>query len=262
MNSARYTFGSTSAAAQRLEEISRFFNPLAKAWISKYLQGPGGTVVDLGCGPGFSTDMLSGALSGADVYGLEKSDEFLQMARQRFPGCTFIRHDVTRGPLPIKADVSYCRFLLSHLRDIEAHVNAWTDSLTPGGMLFLDETEGINTDIPAFRRYLEINDALIGSQGAELFVGERLSKCSFKAEVLSNELFRIPVASWRAATWFYPNTVSVWESEKYVLDNYAAKVRQELSEVIREIMVSKDASVKTLWKMRRIVLKKKENNNE
>ncbi len=191
--------------------------------MSKHIIQPVRTAVDLGCGPGFGTEMLSGLLDQADVYGLERSDEFLQMARESYPSCSFIKHDVTSGPLPIKAEVAYCRFLLSHLKDIEILINMWVRSLAPGGMLFIDELEDISTNIPVFRRYLEINDNLVRSQGAELFVGKELSKCALGAATISNEVHVIPVATWRAASWFYPNTVTIWENEKFVRDNYAGK---------------------------------------
>jgi len=256
MNGTKYTFGNSAAAAQRLEEMASFFDPQAAEWITRFIETPVSTVLDLGCGPGFSTEMLRRSLNPSAVYGLERSDEFLEMAKARHGGCVFIKHDVTMPRFPVRAGVMYCRFLLSHLKDAEKCVALWVDELPPGGLLFIDELEGINSDVPAFRRYLEINDSLVRSQGAELFAGERIARGVYGAETVSSELARIPVASWRAATWFYPNTVTVWEASKHVRDNFTRGGREKLSESIRTMRDARDASVKSLWKMRRIVLKK------
>jgi len=256
MDNARYTFGTTNAAANRLEEMAKFFNPLADMWIKKHLKNQLNAVVDLGCGPGYSTDMIAKAVSSKVVCGLEKSDEFIIIAKAKFPGFVFINHDVSDGTLPIRADAAYCRFLLSHLKDTEKTINSWINELLPGGMLFIDELEGINTDVPVFKKYLEINESLVKSQGAELFVGAALARGSYNAELVSNELARIPVASWRAASWFYPNTYTIWEKEKFVRDNFPQAIRRKISEEILGILEKRDASVKSIWKMRRIVLKK------
>jgi SAM-dependent methyltransferase len=256
MNNTKYTFGTTQAAAKRLEEMGKFFNPIAAEWIQKYPFKRDGLAADVGCGPGFTTEMLFNAVKPSVIFGIDKSEEYIRIAKEKYPGYMFLKHDVSAGQLPCKADVIYCRFLLSHLPGAEEVINGWTNSLMPGGMLFIDETEEVVTDIPVFRRYLEINKGLVGSQGSSLYIGEALARGEYKTEVLSNELARIPVSSWRAASWFYPNTVSVWEKEKYVLDNIPRGDRQMISEEIRHIFDTRDASVKSIWDMRRIVLKK------
>ena len=256
MDNSRYTFGTTKAAAKRLEEMAVFFNPLANNWINKHINKQVNTALDIGCGPGFSTDMLFRALNPKVVCGLDKSDEFLSLAKEKFPGYMFLNHDVSRGTLPVKADAAYCRFLLSHMNDVEKLATSWVNELLPGGMLFIDELEGINTDVPVFNKYLEINESLVKSQGAELFIGETLARGSYGAEIVSNELTRIPVASWRAASWFYPNTVTIWEKEKHVRDNFPQNLRSKISEEILGILEKRDASVKSLWKMRRMVFRK------
>jgi trans-aconitate 2-methyltransferase len=239
--------------------MGKFFNPIAREWIKKYPVKPDCYATDLGCGPGFSTDMLYSAVKPSIICGIERSADYIQMAKEKYPGYLFLNHDVSIAPLPVRADIMYCRFLLSHLKNIGEVINKWIEALLPGGMLFIDETEDVVTDVPVFRKYLEINQRLVGLQGASLYVGKELSRGVYNAEVLTNELARIPVSSWRAASWFYPNTVAVWENEKFVRDNFPRVERQAISGEIRHIMNSKDASVRSIWDMRRIVLKK--NNN-
>ena len=75
----KYTFGTSQIAADRLEKISDFFNPFTLRFIKEYIDYPIDSALDLGCGPGFTTNMLYHALKCDKVYGLDKSDEFLSI---------------------------------------------------------------------------------------------------------------------------------------------------------------------------------------
>lgn len=125
----RYTFGTSDIAANRLEEIAGFFNPFSIQFIGKHLQEPINSVIDLVCGPGFTTSMLSQVLKCDKVYGLDSAPHFLTTAKERFPQFTFIEHDVTKTPFPVRADVMYSRFLLSHLRGAVNIVDRWAGEL-------------------------------------------------------------------------------------------------------------------------------------
>ena len=253
----RYTYGTSETAVCRLEEIAKFFNPLASKFICQYIKGPINSAIDLGCGPGFTTDMLSRATHCPSVYGLDTSANFLKIATTRFGHCTFIEHDVTKFPFPVQAEVIYVRFLLSHLKDIVELVNQWTQELTESGILIIEELEDIDTRIEVFKKYEQINAGLIASQGGFLYAGNLLAGGDYNAEVLYNKYISIPVANYQAATWFYPNTISIWEKEQYVLDNLTKKQRKEISEEIFRIQESNDDSVDSTWKIRRLVLKRK-----
>ena len=74
----RYTFGTDNSAAARLEEIATFFNPFAINFIRENVHGSIDSAIDLGCGPGFTTDMLSIATECPKVYGFDKSGHSFQ----------------------------------------------------------------------------------------------------------------------------------------------------------------------------------------
>ena len=253
----KYTFGTDKAAAQRLEEIARFFNAAAKDFIREHVDGPIGSALDLGCGPGYTTGMLSSAIYCPNVYGMDISSKFSRMAAERFPHCTFVEHDVTKAPFPVRPELMYVRFLLSHLRDVVDVVNLWMTQLSGAGRLIIDELEMVETEVPVFKEYLSVNEALIASQGASLYVGRLLAAGCYEAQVLHNECVDLPVSNVDAATWFLPNTLTIWEEDPYILEKVAPARRREISGEIRGIKEAGDPRMGNTWKMRRLVLQKR-----
>jgi trans-aconitate 2-methyltransferase len=252
----RYTFGTTKKAAGRLGEIARVFNPLAEEFLTKHITGKIETALDLGCGPGFTTDMIYRALRCKKVYGFDNSKEMLEYAKKQFKNCNFILHDIKDFPFPVKPDFMYARFLLSHMKNVIDLVNKWLNELKKGGYLLIEEVEDIATDVEAFKKYLSINRGLVASEGAVLYVGKILSAGDYDAEVLYNEKISLKVNNSTAASWFYPNTVTIWEKEKYVQNKLSRGEREQISKEFFRILKENDESSNITWYMRRILLRK------
>ncbi len=249
----KYTFGTNTTAASRLEEISKFFNPLAGDIIRKNVSLTPEIAIDLGCGPGFTTKMVAESTQAKNVYGYDNSEEFLTFAETQYPKYTFIRHDITDIPFPYKADFMYCRFLLSHLKDPVNLINKWLTQLTDKGMLFIDELDHIESGNEIFNIYLSTNDALIKSQGADLYVGNSISRGKYVAGVIMNECHKLPVADCLAAEWFYPNTVSVWRNNPVIAALLSRARIEAISGILNEIMNLRSDQSSITWYMRRIL---------
>jgi hypothetical protein len=152
----------------------------------------------------------------------------------------------------------YVRFLLSHLPDVVDLVNRWMTQLPDAGRLIMDELERVETEVPAFKEYLAVNEGLVASQRAALYVGDLLAVGVYDdAKVLHNECVEIPVSNSTAASWFLPNTLTIWEQEPYILEHVAPARRREISAEILRIKEARDPHVGNTWKMRRIVLQKR-----
>src|SRR5262245_32857625 len=52
-------------------------------------------VVDLGCGPGNSTELLIKRFPNAEVIGVDSSPDMLRQARKRLTRCTFVEGDLS-----------------------------------------------------------------------------------------------------------------------------------------------------------------------
>lgn len=177
MTKNHYTFGENHLAAQRLAHLAAAYEPSTRdfltAWGSKGVEH----VIDLGCGPGYTSLLLHAVLEPRLVTGVDASDSLLAQARERAPHLAFVRHDVTQTPFPCaKADLLFCRFLLTHLHDPATAVRAWSLAAKPGARLLIQETAALQSDDPVIRRYYELVAALQAGYGQSLNIGTEMDR--------------------------------------------------------------------------------------
>ncbi len=213
---ARYTLGDNELAGDRLALLAEVFGPTTEAFVVAALPPVPGSVVDLGCGTGHTTDLLARLTGSSSVTGLDLSTGFLARARASYPQLEFREADITRSPLPVAhPDVIFARFLLAHLLEPKALVAAWVAQLAPGGRLLVEEGEGIESTNATFRRYQQLAHDMIASYGADLYVGRSLTADGVPgAAVVHSELvelspptavvarlFAMNLATWRHDPW-------------------------------------------------------------
>ena len=176
-----YAFRDGDLAARRLEMVARIFDTPSREFVAGALADLGSAprvAVDLGCGPGHSTVMLSELAGPRLTIGLDNSEHFVELARAGAPaGVDYVLHDVTRSGWPVcdgsgaRPDLAYCRLVLAHLPDPRTIALTWLEELAPGGRLLLDELEWIRTDVPAFLHYLDLVTELVTAHGSAMFAG-------------------------------------------------------------------------------------------
>jgi trans-aconitate 2-methyltransferase len=172
---ARYTFGDEEPAVRRLGLVAEAYEPVSRAFLEAGATAPG-VVVDAGCGPGFSTDLLARTYRPADLIGLDASDAFLAVARARCPQARFVTHDVTEVPFPAPpADVIYGRLVLAHLPDPPAVVERWRRQLAPGGVVLSEELEAIEAPPGPLRDYDELSSEMVRRGGGVMCAGPLLA---------------------------------------------------------------------------------------
>lgn len=177
MSGARYAYGDSVSAGDRLDLVARVFEPTSRRFLERAAPREAGLALDLGCGPGNTTRLIADALRPRRTVGLDRSGPFLDRAREGAPPrMEFMEHDVFITPFPIgPADVIYCRLVLAHMPDRPGVVSRWTTQLVPGGVALLDEVEEIRTDEPAFAEYLPIAIGVVERSGGRLIAGPELS---------------------------------------------------------------------------------------
>lgn len=94
-------------------------------------------VLDVGCGPGNSTEILAKRFPDAAVLGIDASEEMIEAARKAHPALAFQRCDAGRelGGLPGPFDVVFSNACLQWIPDHETLLRKLLGLLRPGGIL-------------------------------------------------------------------------------------------------------------------------------
>jgi SAM-dependent methyltransferase len=105
--------------------------------------------VDLGCGPGNSTEVLAERFPEATVTGLDSSDDMLRDARQRLPNVAFELADIGAWTPAQTCDVILANASLQWVPDHAALYPRLVSRLNAGGVLAVQTPD--NLEEPAHR---------------------------------------------------------------------------------------------------------------
>ncbi|MBK5510797.1 trans-aconitate 2-methyltransferase [Pseudomonas sp. TH15] len=112
------------------------------------------SVVDIGCGPGNSTELLVQRFAQANVSGLDSSADMIEAARKRLPEVQFDTVDIgtwnDSGPF----DVIFANAVLQWLPDHATLLPSLASRLTKGGSLAIQMPDNLNE--PSHRLMREV----------------------------------------------------------------------------------------------------------
>ncbi|KRE18231.1 trans-aconitate methyltransferase [Bosea sp. Root381] len=91
--------------------------------------------IDLGCGPGNSTELVAARFPGAAVEGLDSSPDMIEKARKRLPELSFVLADLESWEAQARYDLIFANAVLQWIPDHERLFARLTRGLTPGGVL-------------------------------------------------------------------------------------------------------------------------------
>ena len=168
-----YTFGDGGQASARLQRLAELYEPETRELLQSGGVCTPQLAVDLGCGPGWSTRLIQDVLNPSRTVGLDASERYVAEARQNHGSdLEFEVHDVALAPFPVPApNVMFCRFLLTHLRSPGQILRTWARVAAPDAVLFVHETESLETDNPKLRRYYDLVAQMQQHYGQALLVG-------------------------------------------------------------------------------------------
>lgn len=92
-------------------------------------------VVDIGCGPGNSTEIVRARWPQAELFGLDFSPDMLAAARKRLPDVTFIEADVSAWQPMADVDVFFSNATLQWVKGHQAVMRRLMGALREGGAL-------------------------------------------------------------------------------------------------------------------------------
>jgi len=107
------------------------------------------TAIDLGCGPGNSTEVLAAAFPNATVTGLDNSQDMIAAARKRLPDIRFELADLTTWADPGPFDVILSNAVMQWVPGHERMFPQLIGKLSRGGSLAIQMPD--NADEPALR---------------------------------------------------------------------------------------------------------------
>jgi len=255
----RYTFGDSALAADRLALLAATYEPSSARLLRMCASLAPRRAVDLGCGPGYSTRLVHAIVGPGSTTGLDSSPGHVARARAAAPpGIDYAVHDVAAASLPgPPADLLYCRFLLTHLRDPAGVLGRWAIAAADGGALIVEETAAMSSPHPAFRLYYALVADLQRHYGQELTIGRRLDRVlvetGWGAEIDVVRELSLPA---RRMARLHGLNLETWRHDPFARASFSAGMLDELAAALDAIASGAVAAPDVQHSMRQLVLMK------
>jgi ubiquinone/menaquinone biosynthesis C-methylase UbiE len=255
-----YTFGDTDVAAARLRLLASVFEPSSQRLLGSLPHVSGALALDLGCGPGYTTELVAAHVSTDRVLGLDQSPRLLEQARCTHPNprLSFEQADVSMPPFgPLPANFLYSRFLLTHLRDPAQVVRSWASAAQPGAHLVLEETAFMTGAHPAFPRYYALVERMQAHYGQRMYIGRELQALCASPDWLvhSATIAESLLPADHMARLHFMN-LQTWSSDPFARENYDAEDLAALGHELWRIATGVVSAAPVSLGMGQVVLRK------
>jgi trans-aconitate 2-methyltransferase len=252
-----YPFGDSDLAIERLDLLARLFAPSTAAILDRTGCADAALAVDLGCGPGHTSELIARHCRPRRLVALDASEAMVAAAAERLaavPGAEARVADVAR-PLPAgPADLVHARYLLAHLSQPGAALDGWCAQVRPGGRLLVDEIDHIDTTVEPFTRYLGFVVAMMAARATDLYVGRDLAgHRPAGGRTVDERLVPLPQPTAAVARMFALN-LTVWRHGEWARANTATAVLDDLAHALDELASAPpDRSGEIVWNHRQLV---------
>jgi SAM-dependent methyltransferase len=240
-------------AGDRLALLADVFGPSTEAFLLAAAPARPELALDLGCGPGHTTQLVAEVTGARRTVGLESSTAFVERGREgnRRADVELVAHDVTVVPFPARpADLVFARYLLAHLPAPAALVASWLGEVRRGGRLLVEEIVAIDAVHPALARYAEIVTALSAAHGTDLLVGGALGAAP-GAVVVHDETVRITPDPATVARLFRMN-LGVWRHDPWARDALSVAELDDLDASLAAVAADPPAPGAISWRHRQL----------
>ncbi len=182
-------------------------------------------IIDLGCGPGNSTEILRRRWPQANIAGLDSSPEMIGAARQQYPDADWRVGDAATWQAAVPCDIVFSNAALQWMPSHGPLVRHLLDQVAPGGVLAFQIPTHINS--PLHRFILEIAD---DPEWTERMSAARdaltIERPSFYYDALADKASRL----------------DIWETEYcHVMQDHQAIIKWISSTGLRPFLAALDA---------------------
>ena len=231
--SNHYTFGDNDRAAARLALLATVFEPSSRRLLRNVSDASVDRALDLGCGPGHSTELVHTTTGARETWGIDASQKLIERARDRLgPPLSFEVHDLTRAPFPVCGiDFGYARHLLAHLANPKAVLLACAGCVRPEGRLVLEETGALDSPDTVFAKYYACVRAMQRHYGQDTFVGWNLDRVADATPWTVAHFERTSVAI--EARWMaqlHAMNVRTWGGDPFAVSAFDARSIASMTE--------------------------------
>ena len=223
---SHYTFGDQGPAAERLRLLANLYRPLSASVLEQAcatLDPAPPLAIDLGAGPGYTTELVAEVTQARVVIGYERSPAFCAQARARCDeSMDFVELDVGARDLPIQnVDLGFCRFLLTHLPSPLETLRRWKKAWRPGGVMVFLEVERLSSIDPVLARYYRMIEGVQAQHGQVMSIGRNLEALVQKGGwvVFDSQAVDPGLPASAMATLHRPNLESV-RKDPWVQDHF------------------------------------------
>ncbi len=114
-------------------------------------------IVDLGCGPGNSSALLALYFRGADIVGVDTSENMLEAARERLPVAQFVHQDLVDWAPEAPVDLIFANAALHFAPDHDRLITKFMGFLNPGGVLAVQMPNVLQDAAHALMRMVSVD---------------------------------------------------------------------------------------------------------
>ena len=216
-NSGHYPIERREGEIERLRIQAEAMAPDSAVMLDRIGVGPGWHCLDLGCGPGGITGLMSERVGPSGrVVGLDADPVFVEHARRQAPATLeFVVGNAYRSNLPTGGfDLVHMRFVASTAGEPEALLSEAIRLARPGGTVALQEPDMATLNCyPPHPAWDRLRSALVGafaSVGADISLARRLFGLARQAglEDVQYRPFLLGVRSTDPMVDYLPSTVA------------------------------------------------------
>jgi SAM-dependent methyltransferase len=188
-----YTIRGGQEGKERLDLLARVMLPITRQLLARVGLIRGMKCLDAGCGGGHVT-LLMAKMVGPEgrVIGTDTDDEILTLARRDAEAANagnveFQHLDACASLSQENFDLTYARFLLSHLSEPERCLAAIVKACRPEGTIVIEDTNFSGSfcypGCAAYERYVELYEKILQRRGGDSNIGPKLPALLRKAGV-------------------------------------------------------------------------------